>query len=186
MSKDTPGRIAGRKLRAAEKAVEAVEEMKTTVDELSDAVDELLPAVISGLRFTTESARVNLVQMPYKYFPEFVPDPQRDYDRGEVTRMSWNKYLLPDGGRIDQGQTPATSNRCLLHRDTASFDPDGEKRIWVREELCLLGMWRWDEESGNSAQHGWYEVITRLVASATPPYNDGANWEYKGTTNPER
>jgi len=193
MSEIHPGRRAGRDLRAAEKALEAVEgmkttveEMTTTVEELGDTFDELMLKIFSSQRYTTESERINLLDIPYKYIKEFVYIEDYNYDRGEAVRTGWNKWVAPDGGTLNQNETPETSPRFLLHRDSASFDPDGTKRHYVGEEMCLLGTWRWDEESGNSAQHGWYMVKTRLVASKTPPYNDGANWEYKGTTNPER
>jgi len=89
-----------------------------------------------------------------------------------------------DNNELDQGQTPETSPRFTLHRDTKSFNEDGTKRKWYREEMCLYGTWRWDEESNNTEQHGWYRVKTRLVASAIPPYNDDANWEFMGDENP--
>jgi len=179
-------------VKTANDAIKIADEMKTELDETVQVVSEvnqkvsvLLPAFAQALRFTTESSRITLVQFPYDSFPEWEFTPNREFDNGEVARMGFNKWLnLADGTRLNQGQTPETDPRFLLHRDPAAFDPDGKKRIWIREEFNLLGTWRWDEQSNQSSQHGWYEVTSRLVASATPPFNDSANWAFRGKEEP--
>jgi len=186
------GKEIARSKRAAvriEGTVEEVESMITTVYEIKDTVDKLddqmtvlLPSIVSKLRFLTENDRITLTQFPYDCFPEFVWIQDRDYDRGEVIRFNNYKYLLLDGGRIDEGQTPATSNRCLLHRDIASYDIDGTIRKWVREEFCLQDFWRWwDADSNKPQQHGWYRVKVRLVNDATDPPNATDRWEFMGS-----
>jgi hypothetical protein len=178
---ETPGRRAGRQLRQFEADMEVLTEKVETVVETSDA---LMSAIISSLRFTTESMRITLLSIPYIYLPEYSFVQDRDYERGEAVRMGSDKWLTLDGARLSQNETPETSPRFLLHRDSSSFDPDGTKRNWVREELCLQDFWRWDE-SASQDKHGWYRVKTRLIASATPPPNDDTNWAFMGKENPK-
>jgi len=143
--------------------------------------EEALTSVFSGMEFISENMRISLVSLSYRFFPEWEFIPDHDYNRGQVVRMGWNKFLFPDGGRINPGETPATSNRCKLFRDSSGFDPDGAKRHWIREEFCLLGFPRWWERNpGRPEQYGWYRANQRIVDGATEPPNDTHNWEFMG------
>jgi len=165
--------------------VESVNETAKTVGVLEDQITELLPMFARSLRFRSESERVTLIGFDAKFFEPFVFTQNREYDHGEVSVMGSNKWLNnAQGTRLNNNETPESSPRFWLHRDNKSFDIDGEKRHWVREELCLQGFWRWDEKSPQPERRGWYRVKTRLVASATDAFNDSTNWEYMGTDNP--
>ena len=139
---------------------------------------------VALMRFTNEDSRVSLVTLPYIYFPEFVFIQNHDYERGEVVRIGSNKYLFPDGGRIDHGQTPATSNRCLLHRDRSSYEPDGARRQWVREEFCLQGWLRYWTNASRPQENGWYRVRVRRVMDSTNPAGASDRWEFMGLGDP--
>jgi len=177
------GKEAGRALRNFE---ETIEEVKTDIAEINNSIDDIETAVtglFAGMEFISESMKIILFNTDYRFIPEFVYIPNYDYFRGQAVRVGWNKYRT-DGGRLDPGQTPANSPRFELFRDNASYDPDGANRHVVREEFLLQGVWRWDETSGQTSQHGWYKTIRPVVQSATPPYNDTTNWEFMGNEEP--
>ena len=113
---------------------------------------------------------IALVKLPAMLFAEYVPDGNREYQRGEVVRVGHAKYLMQNFGKIDPNNPPPTNNLCKLFRDSASHDADGTPREWVREEFCLQCFQR----LYNGA---WYEVTSAMVDSATPPPNDGQNWK---------
>jgi len=163
-------------------------EMGERVDKIEDEVhnmEDALVSVFTGMEWLSETMRIALVNTPWQFIPEWTAFPQNhDYFRSQAVRMEWNKYLFPDGGRLDAGQTPATSPRCWLFRDQFSFDPDGEKRLWTRNEFHLQNFWRWDESASQTNRRGWFRTKNRVVHGATPPPNDEANWEYMGTDNP--
>ena len=132
-------------------------------------------AIGDGLKyidFWTAKNQEALVRLPYIVFAEYVPDPQREYERGEVVRMGCNKYLLQNFGKIDPANPPPTNSLCKLFRDKNSHDPDGTDREWVKEEYCLKGF----ERKYNGI---WYVVIADRVDSGTPPINDAASWAAK-------
>jgi len=107
-----------------------------------------------------------LARLPYPLFPEYAPDGQREYKRGEVVRVGHEKYLLENWGRIDPNVPPPMNPLCKLFRD-------GGRYPWVQKEYCLKGY----EREYNGA---WYRVISERVDSGTTPPNDYQNWERVG------
>jgi len=167
--------------KEVEELSEKVIETVVAVGDLEDQTTTLLITIFSSLRFTTESLRITLVETPWKYIKEFAP---RRYDPGEAVRITWNKWVALTGA--DPSDIPGASNRWLLHRDRASFDPDDArtKRIYTREELCLQGFWRWDETSNQVSQHGWYECIVRVFIGSQSPWQVPQYWAFRGTEDP--
>lgn len=117
-----------------------------------------------------------LVRLPYLIFPEYVPDPQRDYQRGEVIRVGNNKYLLQNWGKIDDNNPPRIEGTqcypplCKLFRDSGRYD-------WVREEYCIKGFERYYDD-GDPNRTGWYRVITENAGdNNTPPPGVPQTWE---------
>jgi len=159
---------------------EAMIELKDKVDNVEGA----LVSVFGSMAYTTESMRIALFNTPWQFIPEWEDIPGYDFFLGQAVRVSWNKYVFPDGGRLNPGQTPATSPSAWLVRDMASFDPDGEKRIWTKDEFCLRNVWRWDESSNQDNKRGWFMTIKNVVHGSTPPPNDEANWAFMGTEDP--
>ena len=128
-----------------------------------------------GLKYIDFWAAKNyeaLVRLPYIVFAEYVPDGQREYERGEVIRVGCNKYLLQNWGKIDPAIPPPINPLCKLFRDKSAYDPDGTPREWVKEEYCLRDF----ERLYNGL---WYIVIADRVDSGTPPSNDAASWAVK-------
>ena len=123
----------------------------------------------------SERNMVALVKLPAFLFPEYVPDGQREYQRGEVIRVGNNKYLLQNWGKIDPKNSPRIENGrvepslCKLFRDGGRYE-------WVREEFCLRGFERYYDD-GDPGRTGWYRVVSESVDSGTPPPNDSQNWE---------
>ena len=109
-----------------------------------------------------------LVGLDYILFSEYLHDPSRQYQRGEVVRVGEYKYLLTNNGNITTN--PADSTLCKLFRSKASYDLDGTPREWVREEFCMRGFER-------HYNNKWYRVKVDVVDSATPPSNDTNAWE---------
>ena len=180
------GKLAGRSARAAKKMAKTVDELVVTVAEHTETIDAALPAIIGTLRFINEDNRVTLVQLSWKLFqPEWAPNPDRQWQRGEVARMGWNKWLsIADNVRIPQGQTPETHSSFLLHRSTASFNPDGTKCGWVREEFVLRGTWRWFDNPQRPQETGWYELLAEVFDGAQTPPQIPNIWAYRGNENP--
>ena len=116
-----------------------------------------------------------LVRLPFSMFAEYVPDGNRDYERGEVVRSGCNKWLLQGNGRLDPNKALDAQSLLKLLRDSNSHDPDGTPRNWHREEYCLKGFQRYYDD-GDPGRTGWYEVISERVDSATNPNNDMQNW----------
>jgi len=174
---------AGRQLRRAERDIK---EMQHTVTELKDDTHTAMSAIVSSLRYTSESMRTTLVGIPWDLFqPEWVWTPNRRFEAGEVARMGENKWIsLNNNVDIPQGQTPETSPNFLLHRDKASFNLDGTKRNHVREEFCLQGFWRWDESSNQVSQRGWYEVIVPIFSGSQSPFQVPQYWAFRGNQKP--
>jgi len=111
-----------------------------------------------------------LVRLPYLLFPEYVPDLQRDYQRGEVIRVGSNKYLLQNWGRIDIDRPPEINPLCKLFRDGGRYD-------WVREEYCIKGFERYYDD-GDPERTGWYRVIADNAGdNNTPPPGVPMIWE---------
>jgi len=104
-----------------------------------------------------------LVRMPYTFFKPYVPDGQRDYQRGEVVREGIVKWLLQGDGRLDPG-------RPLMEQSLVKMFRDGHGEYdWFREEYCLEGFRR--------RYNGvLYVVISDRADDATPPPNDTRNW----------
>jgi len=163
-------RAAGRATRESGKVVAAV-------DELTDAVymffrtNRFLP---------TTGNYEQLLRLPAKVFADFVPDPERQYEQGEVIRLDSWKLLCQSAGkiqepvRIEDNQIRPTMLK--IFRDINSHDSDGTPRHWIREEFCVQDMMRfWQDSDPN--REGWYRVKSLRVDSATSPPNDGLNWE---------
>ena len=108
-----------------------------------------------------------VVRWSYMRFPEYVPDPNREYVQGEAFRVGYNKYVTHNWGKISGD--PSASSLCKLVRDVNSHDPDGAPRIWIKEEYCIKGTKRYHIDK-------WYIVKTPVADSATPPPNDTAAW----------
>jgi len=103
-------------------------------------------------------------------FAEYVPDPDRMYDRGEVIRVENGKYLIQNWGRIDPTQPPPVNPLCKLFRDGGRYD-------WVREEYCIKGFERYYDD-GDPQRTGWYRVITDNAGdNVTPPPGVPQTWE---------
>jgi len=117
----------------------------------------------------SERNAISLVNMPYIVFDEYVPDGNREYQRGEVIRIDKEKYLLQNWGKIDPSDPPRIEDNQVrpslvkLFRDGGLYD-------WVREEFCLEGFPR--RYDGIV-----YRLKSNVCDSATPPPNDPQNWE---------
>jgi len=103
-----------------------------------------------------------LVRAPHMIFAEYVPDPNREYARGNVVREGQNKWLLQNWGRLDPNIPLGQQNLLKLFRG-------GERYEWVREEYCIKGYER-------SYEGVWYRVISERVDDSTPPPNSPQNW----------
>ena len=106
-----------------------------------------------------------LSKMPALLFPQYVPDGNREWVRGEVFRDGDRKCLLQNWGRLD----PAKS---LEEQSLLKFFRGPQRQIWMREEYCLNGFERIDPNNGKA-----YRVKSDRVDSSTPPANDPQNWE---------
>jgi len=112
-----------------------------------------------------------LARLPAMLFAEYVPDPDRMYNRGEVVRMGSSKYLLQNWGRIDIDKPPPQNPLCRLFRDSGRYE-------WVREEYCAKGFERYYEDANNSQNTGWYKVIADNAGdNNTPPPGMPTVWE---------
>jgi len=110
----------------------------------------------------SERNHTALVIAHWSLFDEYVPDPERMYNRGEVVRVGGSKYLLQNQGRIDLDKPPEINPLCKLFRDAGRYE-------WAREEYCLRGFERqYDGE--------WYRVTADRVDDSTPPPNSNS-WE---------
>ena len=122
----------------------------------------------------SERNMIALVKLPSLLFAEYVPDGNREYQRGEVIRVGSNKFLLQNWGKIDPSNPPRIENNqvqpslCKLFRDNGRYD-------WVKEEFCLKGFKRYYND-GDPNRTGWYVVVSERVDSGTPPPNDSMNW----------
>ena len=104
-----------------------------------------------------------LARAPYMFFPSYVPDALREYNRGEAFRIGHEKYLLQNWGKLDPNIPLSEQSLCKLFRDSGRYP-------WVREEYCLKGY----ERLYNGV---WYRVIAERVDDATPPPNNAQAWE---------
>ena len=112
-----------------------------------------------------------LVRLPAMLFAEYVPDLDRQYERGEVVRMGSCKYLLQNWGKIDPDMPPPVNPLCKLFRDAGRYD-------WVREEYCIQGFERFYEDTSNPQNTGWYRVIAANAGdNNTPPPGVPNVWE---------
>ena len=122
----------------------------------------------------SERCMTALVKLPALPFEEYVPDGNREYERGEVIRVGNNKFLIQNWGKIDPANPPRVENGqvqpqlCKLFRDSGRYE-------WVKEEFCLLGFERYYDD-GDENRTGWYRVVSNVVDSGTPPPNDDRNW----------
>jgi len=107
----------------------------------------------------------SLTRLPAAVFDEYVPDPNRMYNRGEVITINECKYLIQNWGRIDPEIPPPTNPLCKLFRDNGRYD-------WVREEYCSRGFERYYEDD-------WYRVIADNAGdnNTPPPALVGVVWE---------
>jgi len=150
----------------------SVEQFIVRHEETSERLDtseEYLGDIISTLDFSlSEKMFTVLVKLPATLFPEYVPDPNKRYDKGEVVRTSdTDKYMAQN--QTTTSVHPSENPGFKLFRDSGRYP-------WVREEFCLRGFERYYDD-GDPGRTGWYRVITTSVDSATPPPNDYQNWE---------
>jgi len=123
----------------------------------------------------SERNHIALVKLPALLFKEYVPDGNREYQRGEVIRVGTEKYLLQNFGKIDPNNPPRIEGNqvqpslCKLFRDAERYN-------WVREEFCLKGFERYFDD-GDPVRTGWYIVISDVVDNAAPPNALPQNWE---------
>jgi len=111
-----------------------------------------------------------LIRLPYLLFSEYVPDGNREYERGEVVRVGNCKYLLQNWGKLNPDIPLSQQSLCKLFRDSGRYE-------WVREEYCIKGFERYYQDSDPN-RTGWYRVISERVDSGTPPPNlIGIDWE---------
>jgi len=133
---------------------------------------KLIGEAISHIDFSvSERNSVALVKLPSLLFPEYVPDGNREYNRGEVIRVGSEKYMFTNWGKIDPNNPPRIEGTQVqpslvkLYRDSGRYN-------WVREEFCLQGFERYYEDTGNPSNTGWYRVISDVADGAAPPPND--------------
>jgi len=110
---------------------------------------------------TSERNFTALVKFHYSVFDEYVPDGEKMYERGEVTREGSDKYMCQNQTRIDPNSSqnkPSFHPQFKLFRDAARLDPDGTPRLWLREEWVILGFERYEDQSmgGRPEDEGWY------------------------------
>jgi len=122
------------------------------------------------------------LRLPATLYPEYAPDPEKNYARGMVLKMpgdAVSKYVFTGDGRIPNDRPPPINSLLKLIRNLVG------KYRWVREEFCEMGMWRWwDADPNRPHQHGWYEVIRPVVDDATEPPNATDRWAFMGNDNP--
>ena len=131
--------------------------MNNVARELGQKIGEALSYV--DWFFSMES----LVRLPWLFFPEYVPDGQREYRRGEVIRTGHEKWLLQNWGKLDPNRPPSEQSLLKLFRDGNRYD-------WVREEYCIQGFER-------KYNNKWYRVKVPSVDDATPPPNATDRWD---------
>jgi hypothetical protein len=118
-----------------------------------------------------------LNRFPAFLFQEYKPDPERNYERGEVIRMpddSVSKYLLTGDGRIQS--TPRIENNQVQPSLLKLFR-NAARANWVREEFCERGFERYWENPQRPEENGWYRVIVDVVDDADTPPNAPQRWE---------
>ena len=130
-----------------------------------------LGAGLSYIRFIPSTNNFKaLVRLPAMAFQEYVADPNRDYERGEVITMPGDevsKYLLTGDGRI---QTTARIENDQVQPSLLKLFRNKEPAPWVREEFCELGFER-------TYQGHTYKVKVAVVDDATPPPNATDRWD---------
>ena len=133
---------------------------------------------ISFMRFLPATNNFKaLVRFPAILFQEYVHNPERMYERGEVIKLPGDnicKFLLTGDGRI-QTQPRIENNQVQpsllkLLRNSSRFP-------WVREEFCERGFERYWENPNRREEDGWYKVIVDVVDDATPPPNAPQRWQ---------
>jgi|GEM_PF-3166731 len=127
------------------------------------AAEKHMGSLIFSMDFSTSEKMFDvLANLPASYFPEYVPDPERTYFKGDVVR----------GGEVEKymAQNQTTTSAHPSQNPMFKLFRDGGLYEWVREEYCLRGFVR-------SYAGKWYEVTAARVDSATPPPNDPASWK---------
>jgi len=119
-----------------------------------------------------------LVRLPPSNLKRYKPDPTLNRERGEAFRIGEDKWLVQNNGRIELDKPPNINPLCKLFRDKRRYDSKGNRRDWVREEYCLRGFERY-EENDDPKRAGWYEVIVDNVDDATRPSQAPQNWKRK-------
>ena len=110
-----------------------------------------------------------LVRAPFMFFPEYVPDSNREYNRGEVVREGGNKWLFENWGKLDPSIPLEQQPLLKLFRDSRQYD-------YFPGEYCLKDFPRYFHDP-DPQRDGLYVVISERVDSKTPPPNDAQNWQ---------
>jgi len=126
-------------------------------------IEENQGKIFSAIDFSTSESLLDLLaKLAASNFPEYVPDPEKTYFKGEVVRTSdTDKYMAQN--QTTTSVHPSQNPTFKLFRDDLIYE-------WVREEYCLRGYVRGYEGK-------FYQVIAARVDSATPPPNDTASWK---------
>jgi len=154
----------------------------------AEIIRNLLQGVSEGITFfdvINERGYRGCLRMPAMLYPEYAPDPDRQYARGYVLKMpgdNISKYVtINDNIRIQNDKPPG-------HPDNRDFrlvrNLTGRFRH-VREEFCEKGAWRWwDEDPSKPQEHGWYELTAAVFDGNQAPPQIPNIWTFRGNENP--
>jgi len=152
-----------------------------------DKFYELMQNMAEGLTFfdvISERDYRGCLRMPATLYPEYEPDPNKNYLRGTVLKNpddNISKYVFTGDGRIPNDRPPGHPEQRLLRlvRNTT-----GRFRH-VREEFCEKGALRWwDADPNRPEQHGWYELTAPVFDGNQDPPQIPQTWTYRGKENP--
>jgi len=154
----------------------------------ADIIRGLLKGVSEGIAFfdvINERGYRGCLRVPATLYPEYVPDPNRQYTRGTVLKMpgdNVSKYVATaDNIRIPNDRPPGHPD----NRDWRLVRNLTGKYRHVKEEFCEKGAWRWwDEDSNRPQDHGWYELIALVFDGNQAPFQIPNIWEFRGNENP--
>jgi hypothetical protein len=152
-----------------------------------ELVHDMMSGVSEGIAFfdvISERSFRGCLRVPATLYPEYVPDPNRNYLRGTVLKMpddNVSKYVFTGDGRIPNDRPPGHPEQRqlrLVRNRTGRFRH-------VREEFCEQGMWRWwDADPNRQEQHGWYELIVPIFDGNQDPPQIPQIWAFRGNENP--
>lgn len=151
---------------------EAGERLDATEEKL-ETTEEYLGDIVSSMDFSvSERMKIKLVQLPARLFPQYVPDTNRNYDRGEAfADGDVNKWMAQNNTRLDPNIPLHEQPNLQLFRDG-----NGDYEYFPGEG-CLRGFRRRFENVNRPEENGVYEVTVNYVDSKTPPPNDYQSWK---------